>query len=289
MSKGITEVLNYYTALGPMTDPCRHADLYAGLPTDIPSLCKVVQGNLIHVFWAERYGRSLSDEEQSPLYVRPVSQKLEFIRQCDDRPLSEVRSIDKRQVGNCRDFSLLLTSILRYQGVPARARCGFGAYFLPDHFEDHWVCEYWNADDGRWVFVDAQLDNFQQEALEISFDPLDVPRDQFVIAGQGWQMCRQGQATPEQFGIFDMHGWWFIWDDIVRDLLSLNKIEILPWDHELGIFTHALEDPLTDDPEELAYYDSIADLTLAGDDAFNDVLRAVAGDPRWHVPESWIQ
>jgi hypothetical protein len=31
----------------------------------------------------------------------------------------------------------MLTSILRYQGIPARTRCGFGKYFLPGHFEDH--------------------------------------------------------------------------------------------------------------------------------------------------------
>jgi hypothetical protein len=44
----------------------------------------------------------------------------------------------KRLVGNCRDFSTMLCAMLRHQGVPARARCGFGAYFLPNHYEDHW-------------------------------------------------------------------------------------------------------------------------------------------------------
>ena len=29
-------------------------------------------------------------------------------------------------------------------GVPARARCGFGAYFEKGKFVDHWVTEYWN-------------------------------------------------------------------------------------------------------------------------------------------------
>ena len=41
-------------------------------------------------------------------------------------------------MGNCRDFSTMLCTVLRYQNTPARARCGFGAYFLPDHYEDHW-------------------------------------------------------------------------------------------------------------------------------------------------------
>src|SRR6516165_7569409 len=29
-------------------------------------------------------------------------------------------------------------------------------------FEDHWVCEYWNGAEERWVLVDAQLDELQQ-------------------------------------------------------------------------------------------------------------------------------
>ena len=73
------------------------------------------------------------------------------------------RPLDRRLVGNCRRFSVLLVAMLRHQGVPARARCGFGAYFLPNHFEDHWVVEYWNQEGGRWVFVDAQLDELQRE------------------------------------------------------------------------------------------------------------------------------
>ena len=30
------------------------------------------------------------------------------------------------------------------QGMPARARCGFGAYFEKGKYVDHWVTEYWN-------------------------------------------------------------------------------------------------------------------------------------------------
>jgi len=66
--------------------------------------------------------------------------------------------------------------------------------------------------------------------LGISFDPLDVPRDQFLTAGVAWQMCRTGQDNPDHFGIFNMRGLWFVRGNLVRDLLALNTIEILPWD-----------------------------------------------------------
>ena len=176
-----------------------------------------------------------------------------------------------------------------YQGIPARARCGFGVYFLPEHFEDHWVCEYWDSQTSRWVLVDAQLDVFQQSVLDIQFDPLDVPRDQFIVAGRAWHMCREERADPEQFGIMDMKGWWFIWGNVVRDFLALNKIEILPWDHELDIFTHQLDDPFPDDQKEVAFYDQIADLTLVPDKYFNDIRRIYIQDPRFKIPNEWIE
>lgn len=43
-------------------------------------------------------------------------------------------------------------------------------------------------------------------------------------------MCRDGEEDPEKFGIFDMRGMGFILGNLIRDLLALNKIEILPWD-----------------------------------------------------------
>ena len=100
--------------------------------------------------------------------------------------------------------------MLRAHGVPARARCGFGAYFEKGKFIDHWVSEYWNAAQRRWILVDAQLDERQRELFRIAFDPQDVPRDRFLVAGDAWRRCRAGEADPQAFGILDMHGLWFI-------------------------------------------------------------------------------
>ncbi len=281
------KLLDFYALPGCMTDPGSHVDLFLGLPTDLAKLCQVVQGNLLHIFWAKRYGRPLTEAEQQTVNVRPIAEKLALMRAVDFHPLYEARALENRQVGNCRDFTLLLTSILRCQGVPARARCGFGAYFEPNGYEDHWVCEYWNSSQSRWVMVDSQLDALQRETLGIRFDPLDVPADQFITGGRAWQMCRAGQADPQQFGIFDMHGWWFIWGDLVRDFLALNKVEILPWDGGWGYLTHRLKDPPPEE-SELPFFDHIAALTLAGDTAFSQVRTEYDSDLRWHLPKEMI-
>jgi len=278
---------DFYALPGCMTDPGSHSDLFLDLPTDLAKLCQVVQGNLLHIFWAQRYGRTLTEAEQQTVNVRPVAEKLALMRAVDSHPLGAPRPLEKRQVGNCRDFTLLLTSILRYQGVPARARCGFGAYFESNRYEDHWVCEYWNSSRTRWVMVDSQLDELQREALGIRFDPLDVPADQFITGGKAWQMCRTGQADPQQFGIFDMHGWWFIWGDLVRDFLALNKVEILPWDGGWGFLNHKLLDPPPAEAD-LPFYDRIAVLTLGGDAAFPQVRAEYAADSRWKLPPEMV-
>ena len=276
--------LEYYTDAGPMTDSGEHAALFDGLPTEIPALCQVVQGVLLHIFWAERYGVTLSEERKQEVNIRPVAQKLARIRELDDRPLTVARPLEKKLVGNCRDFSVLLCAILQHQGVPARARCGFGAYFLPNHYEDHWICEYWNARLARWVMVDAQLDAFQREVLEIKFDPCDVPRDQFLVGGKAWHVCRAGQADPEAFGIFDMHGLWFIRGDLVRDLLALNKVEILPWDG-WGLIARRDEELSADD---LTLLDHVAELTRVDDPPFAEVRALYEGDDRLRTPPEYL-
>ena len=153
-------VFAYYASPGPMTDPGECAHLFDGLPTEISALVEVVQGLLIHIFWAERYGLQLPKErEEREVNLRGVAPKLKRIQELDASPLTVTRPLAKKLVGNCRDFSTLLCAMLRHQGVPARARCGFGTYFQDDRYPyvDHWVCEYWKADEGRWVMVDAQL------------------------------------------------------------------------------------------------------------------------------------
>jgi hypothetical protein len=249
--------LTYYAQQGSMSDPDAYAPLYQNLPASIPELVKLVQNLTVHVFWAERYGLRLPPERMDELQLRSMKRRLMCTLELDPRALTEPRPLEKKLLGNCRDFSLLLTSFLRYQAIPARARCGFGAYFMPDHFEDHWVAEYWDQSLSRWVLVDAQLDAVQCGVLEIGFDTLDVPRDQFIVGGKAWQMCRSGEQDPEKIGIFDMHGLGFVRGNLVRDVAALNKMELLPWDCWGAIL---------DDHDDLQALDEIAGLTA------NDVL-----------------
>ena len=274
----MSSTLTYFAQQGRMSDPGTYSSLFENLPTSIPELVKLVQGVTIHVFWTERYGFKTPPERLAELQLRSLEKRLARTLELDPRPLMEPRPVEKKLLGNCRDHSLLLVAMLRHQGVPARARCGFGAYFMPDHFEDHWVVEYWNQEQSRWIFVDAQLDELQCDVLKINFDTLDVPRDQFIVGGKAWQMCRSGEQDADKFGIFDMNGLGFVRGDFVRDVASLNKMELLPWDCWGVILNEQL-----DDPADLAVLDEVA--TLITDDVPDlEAVRArYETDPRFHV------
>lgn len=285
LSEKLETVLLYYAQPGVMSEVGEYLPLFQQLPDDIPGLVRIVQGLMLHVFWSERYGVKLSDARKAELQIRPVMKKLPRLLEIDPRPLSEARPAELRLVGNCRDFSLLLAAMLKVKGIPARARCGFGTYFLPGHYEDHWMTEYWNASEARWVQVDAQLDEIQQNVLGIRFDTLDMPAGQFVTGGLAWQLCRRGEANPNDFGIFDMKGWDFVKNDLLLDLRALNKIELLPWD-VCGLATVEYAECSA---AQLELLDYAALLTLADNDSF-DTMRAVyAENPELQAPADLLQ
>jgi hypothetical protein len=216
---------DHYNKPIAMSDPGRHAALFAGLPHDALALAKIVQGLLVHQHIASDYGVTLSRDQQAQSHIRAVEKILDGIVMRDSRPLSALRPTNERQVGVCRHFTLLHVTMLRTRGIPARARCGFGVYFEKGKYLDHWITEYWNEEKKCWVLFDAQIDSRQRELFKIGFDTADVPRDQFVVAGNAWPLCRGGKADPSAFGIFDMHGLWFIANNIVRDIAALNNRE----------------------------------------------------------------
>jgi hypothetical protein len=269
----------YYSAPGSLTSiPAALHDWLDDLPHSVPALVEAVQNNLIHVFWGQAYGVEFSDTRKAEVQIRSAAEMLRRIFQTDPAPLTTARPPEKKLVGNCRHFSLLLCTLLRHQGIPARARCGFGAYFMPGLYIDHWVCEYYHAAQGRWIQVDAQLDKVQRDALNIDFDPFDVPRDRFLNGGRAWEMCRQEGVDPDLFGIMDLKGLWFVRGDLIRDFAALNKVELLPWDSWGLILAFDMDIP--DDGYRLL--DRVA--ALCQDGAFDEVRALYDTDERLRVP-----
>lgn len=276
--------LAYYARPGAMTIANKHAAALETLPDDLGGLVRFVQGVVLHEYVAgDLYGFQVPNERKSESHIRPAEQLLDRILTLDPRPFSVARPVDRRLIGVCRHFAVLLAAVLRAKEIPARVRCGFGTYFNPGFFEDHVVCEVWDANERRWRLVDPQFDKIWRQALDIDHDILDVPRDRFLIAADAWVLCLEGKADPRIFGIFkgDLRGLWFIARNLVHDVASLNKMELLRWD-DWGAMPNPTQ-TLTND--QLDFFDRLAALTEMPDLTFEKLRTLYDGDERVEVPK----
>jgi Transglutaminase-like superfamily len=213
----------------PMSDTGRYGAAVAELSSSIDDLNSVVQGVIIHSDWFGAYGVDHSRFDRVSRETLPVAERLALVLDSDARPLAVRRPPAERTVGTCRDFALMLCAFFRSKGMAARLRCGFAVYFA-DGWEDHWVCEYWDATTQRWLLSDAQLDEVLKERCNIAFNPADTPRHQFMTAGQAWMACRAGTSDASRFGHGEVKGLWFVGVNVVRDHYAINNRETSDWD-----------------------------------------------------------
>lgn len=281
------EVLDCYSEPSSITDISKYGEFADWLTDDVRAIAQVVQGILIHDAWLKRYGIAYHKEQTCPGPIAYMEDILEKAGELDTSSLAIPRSPDKRVIGCCREFATLFCAILRYKGIPARSRCGFGAYFAPGYYEDHWICEYWDRARGCWVRVDPQMDPFQQSYLGLNFSPLDIPDGAFVTSGEAWKLCRDKVVDAQRFGISDnphdfgletLYGLWFVRGNLLRDFAALNKIETVPLLIRLGKHLTwdswrlvALRDcELT--PIDYEILDQVAELSCDPDHHFEELL-----------------
>lgn len=274
--------LAFYTAPGPLTALDAAPEL-AALGDHPQEVAAVVQGLLLHDAWSNRYGVEVMPERRDEVQLRPAAAMVQRVRALDPAPLTQSRSPERRLLTNCRGFSVLGCALLRQVGVPARARCGFADYFEPGRFVDHWVLERWDATMGRWVLLDAQLDDLQRQALGLDFDPGDLPPGRFLSGGEAWRRCRAGEADPVLFGIFEWWGAWFVRNNVIRDVAALSKVELLPWD-QWGLMDRG--SALGEGPED-GLVDEVAALAAVGDWA--ELRPRYLDDDRLRAPSAVVE
>jgi hypothetical protein len=279
------ELLDYYRSPGSFTDLGRFGAEVDALEFDVGAVAKIVQGLLIHEAWAAAYKVVIPAERSKEKQLHGARAMLDCALRLDARPLTEARSPDCRVVGVCRHFATLFVAIARRKRVPARARCGFANYFEAGKHFDHWVAEYWNEPQRRWILVDAQIDDVQARLVKPPFDVLDVPRDRFLVAGDAWAKCRNGSADAQTFGVAGTEMWGLteVFGDVWQDVASLQKIELLPW----GWYGLATADGAAE--RHADFVDRVARLSSRADaDAIDELLRLAADDVRLVIPSATL-
>jgi hypothetical protein len=299
MHNAISTADHALAAFGRQTEnsnPGAFGALYDALPDDVLGLCRTVQNTIIHLFWIREttYGITFAQLKASERHLceefgySTIEERLRSIVALKESPLAEARPAALRSVGCCRDFALLLVSILRHKGIPARVRTGVALYLDPNHPEDHYVAEFWNATARRWRMADPQIDDVQRKAMRLTVDTTDLPGGSFLT---GWQLLdamRCGRlANPDGVGFPPANaGLTYGRNKLFADFVSLTGREI-PVHAWWGIGK-----PESVEPGDDALLDRMISLSRGIDRndpaALSEALRLADTHPRVCVPEGYV-
>lgn len=282
--------LTFYKKQSIITEPGEFAFLFDCIPKDIGLIKSLVDGLILHFWDGSIYDYQIPYKKLLDIETRYVSKMLKKIWDLDKSSLTNVRHFDKRIVGSCRDYATLFCSILRHKGIPARTRVAFSTFYFKEYNHDEIVLEYWNEDKKKWCIVDPRVNEFhiRRKNLTVDFDLLDVPQDKLVVAGSAWQMVRANKACADSFCGGDHNknkGLWYIRDRLIQDFAALNSVEMQLWD-AWGLMLSDRE--IEANPEQLSYFDNIAQMNVEPDKNFNNIINQYVNDPNLRVPQKII-
>ncbi len=208
------KILNHYLEFSQYTNPGLYKELLRkSLPDDVKEIGLLVRKQLIHRMTLKngnagsnldlRYGDVAKipwyRQPEDDIFITAVAMLAELYRR-DQRGLVLDRKAEDKLVLTCRFTSILMASLLKIKGIPARVRSGFVPYFnvegLPEgKSDDHWINQYWNEKEQRWITidVDGSLEGY------LKFDPYDIPDGTFDFAPDAWLFVRSGKLPGEHF------------------------------------------------------------------------------------------
>ncbi len=203
------KILNHYLEFGMYTHPGLYKNkLKKELPKDVREIGDLVRRNLIHrtTLVAGNIGtnadKKFGDMTKVPWYRQPeddnlitASAMLTELYRRDKRGFVKNRTEKDKLVLTCRFVAILIASILKSKSIPCRVRAGHAPYFEKGKSGDHWINQYWNVKEKRWVTIDVD----GSWSLIDDFDPYDVPEGKFDFPAKAWLDVRAGKDNPSRF------------------------------------------------------------------------------------------
>ena len=187
-----------------------YKDFILSLPNDIPSIGMLVCDQITHpsMYFTEPssylentyYGKFASYpkyrfKNEDELYITAVSMIAGILR-LDERGFTKNRDVTKRITVSCRQASVLFSAILKAKGIPCRSRAGFMDFGdNGDSYMEHWVNEYWDFNENRWVLVD--VDGYYEYEERFGYSQFDLPHRKFVTASEAWIGLRKNTLNKK--------------------------------------------------------------------------------------------
>lgn len=202
-------ILEFYKQTSLYTDLGYYNEFAKKLPDDIEELCILQRMQIIHpvafknknirnekdCFWGDMTQVPVTRlEYEDDIFPTAQSVIAELLRK---NPNYDVKREAKNKVHvTCRGQAILLASILKAKGIPARARSGFAEYIKYDGiYYDHWITEYFDEKENRWKLVDADE---HCPDHKMGFDLNDIPYDKFLFGANAYLGMRKNKYKKEE-------------------------------------------------------------------------------------------
>lgn len=273
-------ILQYYLEFSSFTNPgCYRDNLIKDLPDDVRKIGFLVRSQILH---RVEVGMSITGEGNVkdnknglPWYRQPeddnfptaVAMLAEFYRR-DCRGFINNRLVKNKLVLTCRFVAVLMASILKSKGIPARVRSGFAPYFsqFGEKSVDHWINQYWNKRQKRWITIDVD-----GSLSSLKFDTYDIPDGVFDYSADTWVAARKGKTDANHFwNAGGYEGLVVIAWELFYDFHCLMNNEII-YAHHPSFVTFRNFPQLEE--EELKEIDQLAHLMQKPDDDYDELMK----------------
>lgn len=269
----------------------RYKEFIMSLPNDIPSIGMLVCGQITHpsMYFTEPlpyledtyYGKFASYPKQrfkneDELYITAVAMIAGILR-LDERGFTKDRDVTKRITVSCRQASVLFSAILKAKGIPCRSRAGFMDFGdAGDSYMEHWVNEYWDFHENRWVLAD--VDGYYEYEQRFGYSQFDLPRRKFITASEAWLGLRKN-SLEKKLDVFSSNLLDSVCEYLFMDFHALMNNEIF-YSYQPLYLRGGIE---TLNESELCELDYLAELLLEPDKNMEQIESLQAADEKLSV------
>jgi len=202
------KVLDKYLEFSMFTNAGLYKNELKKLPDDIKKVGNLIRKNLIHrtTLSAGNVGtnadKKFGDMKKVKWYKQPEDDYLitvpailaELYRR-NSKGFIDDRDENDKLILTCRFVSILMASILKSKGIPCRVRAGHAPYFEKGKSWDHWINQYWDGKEKRWISIDVD----GSWSLNEDIDPYDIPEGKFDFPAKVWLDIRSGKADEKKY------------------------------------------------------------------------------------------
>ena len=204
------QILEHYLKTGTYTYAGPYGDYFRSLPDAVDQIGHLVCAQVIHRVTLREGNTNANHKLQygdmtkfpwhrmrceDDILMTAVAMTAELFR-LDERGFVPDRRTEDKIVVTCRYVSVLMSAILKAKKIPCRSRSGFAPYFQPGKSMDHWINQYWNKKEERWITFDA--DGFYDES-GMNLGQYDIAEGKFDYAARAWLDVRRKNVNGSRF------------------------------------------------------------------------------------------